>query len=122
MSDQIRLLFVDDEEPLRVLVKNQLTLEGLHVDTADDGDTAVEELNKNKFDIVLLDIRMPRMNGVEVLKFMKRQKSPTRVIMLTAVDDLTVAIEAVKNGANDYLTKPYDIDNLMACIRRVLAK
>ena len=122
MIDEITLLYVDDEESLRILVKNQLLLEGFSVDTADDGDTAVDALKKKTYDVVLLDIRMPRMNGIEVLKFMKQNKIRPRVVMLTAVHDLAVAIEAVNTGANDYLTKPYDLDNLLACIRRVLAR
>lgn len=122
MSQPIRLLYVDDEESLRILVKSQLISEGFHVEAADDGDTAVEELKKNTYDIVLLDIRMPRMNGIEVLKFIKQQKIKSRVVMLTAVDDLSIAIESVKNGANDYVTKPYDLNNLLACINRVIAR
>lgn len=122
MSQEIKLLYVDDEESLRILVKNQLTSEGYEVDTADDGDIAVETLQKKQYDVVLLDIRMPRMNGIEVLKHIKQYKIRPRIIMLTAVDDLSIAIEAVKNGANDYITKPYDLDNLIACIHRVLAR
>ena len=65
---------------------------------------------------------MPRMNGIEVLQYMKQHNIRPRVIMLTGVDDLSVAIQAVKNGANDYITKPYDLQNLLACINRILAK
>ena len=122
MAKEIKLLFVDDEESLRMLVKNQLQQEGFAVDTADDGDTAVEALKTKIYDLALLDIRMPRMNGIEVLKYIRKNKPLTRVIMLTAVDDLAIAIEAVKNGANDYLTKPYDAENLVASIRKVIAK
>ena len=122
MANTVQLLFVDDEESLRILVKNQLVLEGFAVDVADDGDTAVDALKVKKYDIVLLDIRMPRMNGIEVLKYMKKNNIRPRVVMLTAVDDLAVAIEAVKTGANDYVTKPYDLDNLLKCIHRVMAK
>ncbi len=122
MSNKIKLLFADDEEPLRILVKNHLLLEGFEVETVDDGDTAIDAMKKNTYDIVLLDIRMPRLNGIDVLKSMKQMKIRSRIIMLTAVDDLAVAIEAVKNGANDYITKPYDLDKLLECIHRVLAK
>ncbi len=121
MPKELKVLFVDDEESLRMLVKNQLTMEGFSVDTADDGDTAVDMLKLKPYDLALLDIRMPRMNGIEVLRHIRRTSPAMRVIMLTAVDDLAIAIEAVKNGANDYLTKPYDTDNLVASIRKVLA-
>ena len=121
MSQQTRILYVDDEANLRILVKDQLVAEGFSVDTADDGDTAVEMLKKQKYNLVLLDIRMPRMGGIEVLKYIKEHKLSCRVIMLTAVDDLSVALESVKNGANDYLTKPYDLPTLLGSIQRVVA-
>jgi DNA-binding response OmpR family regulator len=122
MSPTISILYVDDEAPLRLLVPNQLSTEGFDVDTADDGDTAITSLAKKHYDVVLLDVRMPRMNGIEVLKHIKTQKINSRVVMLTGVDDLAVALEAVKNGANDYVTKPYDLPTLVGSIRRVVAK
>ncbi len=117
-----RLLYVDDEESLRILVKGQLALEGFEVDTAEDGDVALEMLQQDPYDLVLLDIRMPRVTGLDVLKEMKAQGIRPRVIMLTGVDDLSVAIQSVKLGANDYVTKPYDIEKLLECINRVLAR
>ena len=122
MGKQVRLLYADDEEALRYLVKSQLEGEGFEVVTADDGDTAIDLLKKDPYDILLLDIRMPRVNGVEVLKYLRERKIASRVIMLTAVDDLSVAIESVKNGANDYITKPYDLQVLLSSIQRVMAK
>lgn len=120
MAKQTRLLYIDDEDALRVLVKSQLEGEGFQVETADDGDTGIELLGKHSYDVILLDMRMPRVNGIEVLKYLRERKSSSRVIMLTAVDDLSVAIEAVKNGANDYLTKPYELGVLLNSIQRVL--
>src|SRR5258706_3664479 len=122
MASKVSILYVDDEESLRVLVPNQLGLEGFMVETADDGDTAVEMLQKKQYDVILLDVRMPRLNGIEVLKYVRNQKMASRVIMLTGVDDLAVALEAVKNGANDYVTKPYDLSTLVSSINRVVAK
>ncbi|MBI5477047.1 MAG: response regulator [Ignavibacteriales bacterium] len=120
MGKSYKILYADDEDQLRFLVKGQLSHEGFEVDTADDGDTALKMMKEKKYDIVLLDIRMPRMNGLEVLKEMRKQKINTRTIMLTGVDDLSVALEAVKSGAIDYLTKPYELDNLMKSILRVV--
>ncbi|HEY6191147.1 MAG TPA: response regulator [Bacteroidota bacterium] len=122
MTKETRVLYVDDEDALRELVKNQLEGEGFKVETADDGDTGIDMLGKHTFDVVLLDMRMPRVNGIEVLKHIRGKKITSRVIVLTAVDDLSVAIEAVKNGANDYMTKPYDLTSLVSSIRRVLSK
>ncbi len=122
MTKPVSILFVDDEEVLRILVKDQLVNRGFHVETADDGDTALEILENKKYDMILLDIRMPRLSGIEVLKAVKKRKIASRIIVLTAVSDLAVAIEAVKNGANDYLTKPYELNQLVDAINRVMAK
>jgi DNA-binding response OmpR family regulator len=121
MASPVTILYVDDEDALRTLVKNQLISEGYEVETADDGDTAISLLKSRQFAVVLLDVRMPRVNGMEVLKFIRTQNIASRVIMLTAVDDLSVAIESVKLGANDYLTKPYDLNILLSAIERVVA-
>ncbi len=122
MAEQISVLYVDDEDALRTLVKDELEGAGYRVETADDGDTGLEALERQSFDVILLDIRMPRLSGIEVLKVLKKQKIKSRIIVLTAVDDLAVAIEAVKNGANDYLTKPYDLNGLTNSITRVMAR
>jgi DNA-binding response OmpR family regulator len=122
VAKSIRLLYVDDEDALRTLVKSQLDMEGFQVETADDGDVAIEMLGKHSYEVILLDMRMPRVSGIEVLNYLRERKSTSRVIVLTAVDDLSVAIEAVKNGASDYMTKPYELNALLASIRRVLAK
>jgi len=121
MSKKIQILYVDDEQNLRLLVKEQLSSEGYAVETADDGDTAIDMIKKHEYDLVLLDIRMPRVSGLDVLKYIRTQKLHCRVLMLTAVDDLSVALEAVKIGANDYLTKPYEVNVLLSSIHRLTA-
>lgn len=118
----VRLLYIDDDEPLRTLAKEQLEDEGFRVDVADDGDTGLELLASTTYDVIVLDVRMPRLNGIETLKRLKAMNVRSRIIMLTAVDDITVAIEACKNGANDYLTKPFDIHSLISCIGKVTAR
>jgi DNA-binding response OmpR family regulator len=121
MAKPVSVLFVDDEDILRMLMRDQLSAEGYEVETADDGDTALEILGKKSFDLLLIDIRMPRMNGIELLKEIRKQKIRSRILVLTAVDDLNIAIEAVKQGANDYLTKPIELKSLTAAIQRVIA-
>ncbi|HMD14922.1 MAG TPA: response regulator, partial [Bacteroidota bacterium] len=76
MSKKNQILFVDDEQPLRHLVKEQLSAEGFAVETADDGDTAIDMIKKHEYDLVLLDIRMPRVSGLDVLKYIRKQKLP----------------------------------------------
>ena len=103
------------------------TLEQIHAEYADtasyaeDGDVAIARLDKSEFDVVLLDIRMPNVGGIDVLKHIRDKGMKLRVIMLTAVDDLTIAMESVRLGASDYLTKPFDTEDLFSAIRRISA-
>ncbi len=117
-----RILFADDEDDVRALVRDQLSGEGFQVETAADGNEAMSLLRQQHFDLVLLDIKMPGKDGLEVLAFMKQEKLSPRTIMLTAVDELSVAIRAVKMGANDYITKPYALEDLVSSIRRALQR
>jgi DNA-binding response OmpR family regulator len=117
-----RLLYVDDEESLRMLVQSHLTLEGFEVDTAASGHEAVAILQKQEFDLILLDLRMPEGDGFEVLHFLNDHGSHIPVIVLTGVDDVSIASECVKLGAADYLTKPYNFHELIDSVERVLAK
>jgi DNA-binding response OmpR family regulator len=117
-----RVLYVDDEESLRMLVRSELSPHGYEVDIAEDGDVALNMLEQKTYDLVLLDIRMPRMDGIEVLNQMKIRNIRPRIIMLTGVDDLSVAVQSVKLGATDFITKPYDLEQLLSSIKRVLAR
>ena len=117
-----RILYADDDEAACLIVRDQLTEEGYAVKTVRDGEAAMTLLQKEPFDVVLLDIRMPGKDGLEVLNEMKERKINPRIIMLTAVGEVSTAIEAVKRGANDYVTKPYQVEDLLSCIRRVLAR
>jgi DNA-binding response OmpR family regulator len=117
----IRLLYADDEPALRELVQNHLSLEGFEVETAADGLEAIDLINKNKYDLVLLDVHMPKKDGVEVLKYIKNKKITSRLIMLTGDGDPHIVSECAKYGAMDYLTKPYNYHELIEAIDRVLS-
>jgi CheY-like chemotaxis protein len=116
-----KLLYVDDEPDLRDLVENQLSLEGYDVTTASDGVNALEILRKNSFDVVLLDVRMPRMNGIEVLQELQNLNLHPRTIMLTGDNDLSLLARCARLGVNDYLTKPYNFHELINSIDRAIA-
>ena len=122
MNRQTSVLYVDDEEALSELVKSALESFDFTVEVADDGDTALDILAERSFDVILLDICMPRMGGIEVLRHLRQKGVKSRIIMLTGVDDLTIAIETVKNGIDDYLRKPFDIKRLVGCIERVMKR
>ena len=119
---QSRVLLVDDEAAFREVVERQLTMEGFEVTCAGLGGEALALMKKSQFDVVLLDYHMPDMDGVEVLQKMKESNIRTRVVMLTAETGLDKAIETLKLGVDDYLTKPYFAKHLVACINRVLEK
>ncbi len=116
-----RILFAEDDDGLRTIVADELAQAGFQVEPVVDGALAIEKLKTNSYDLVLLDIRMPNKTGVEVLEFMKSQELRTRIIMATAVDDMSIAIQTLKLGANDFVTKPYSVTDLITCIDKVLA-
>jgi DNA-binding NtrC family response regulator len=114
-----KILVVDDEESPRTVLKVELLNEGYEVRTAADGDEAVATIQKEEFDLVLLDIKMPRMNGFDVLKIIKEKHPNTRVVMMTSFVDLKSAYESKKLGADDFVTKPYDLAALLTTIERI---
>jgi DNA-binding NtrC family response regulator len=122
MVNQRSILVVDDEEALRTVLSSELVSEGYAVETASDGDEAITILTGKVFDLVLLDIKMPRVDGFEVLKFIKKNAPQIKVIMLTAFADLKNAIESKKLGAEDFISKPYDLVDLLTTIERVLSE
>jgi DNA-binding NtrC family response regulator len=120
MSDKRHILVVDDEDALRTVLSSELVNSGYEVATAADGDEAISAVQNKKFDLVLLDIKMPKVDGFEVLKFIKKNTPGVKVIMLTGFADLKNAIESKKHGAEDFVCKPYDLVDLLTTIERVL--
>ena len=120
MARKGSILVVDDEDALRTVLSSELVNEGYEIKTASDGDEAIGELEKGRFDMVLLDIKMPRVNGFEVLKHIRQNHPGTKVVMLTGFADLKNAIESKKLGADDFVSKPYDLVDLLTTIERVL--
>jgi DNA-binding response OmpR family regulator len=117
----LRLLYADDEPGLRDLVTNHLSLEGYDVETAADGKEAIEWMAKAKFDIVLLDLHMPKLDGVGVLKHMQEKGIQSKLIILTGDGNPHLVSECAKYGAQDYLTKPYNYHELVEAIDRVMS-
>lgn len=122
MSNPRSILVVDDEEALRTVLSSELASEGYQVESAGDGDEAISIIEKKQYDLVLLDIKMPKVDGFEVLKFIKKSFPAIKVIMLTAFADLKNAIESKKLGAEDFISKPYDLVDLLTTIERVLSE
>lgn len=119
-KNSAQILVADDENDFRMILQSFLVSEGHSVTTAEDGADAINKLQEKSFDLVLLDIRMPRVDGVEVLQFIKQQYIDTQVIILTAVNDVRIAVECMKLGAFHFLTKPYSVEELHSLVTRAL--
>ncbi len=120
-EDRLHVLLVDDEDSFRLVVKEVLSsLRGYQVIDCDSGEAAIQALKQDQFEIVILDYKMPEISGLNVLQWMNEQKMETPVIMLTAAGSETVAVEAMKLGAYDYVRKELvDIDHLPIIIKGV---
>jgi two-component system response regulator HydG len=115
-----KILVVDDDMSLRKMLEAVLTDDGYEVKEADDGQQAIEAVEEQFYDLILMDIRMARMGGIEALKLIKKLSPGIPVILMTAYASVETAREALKSGAFDYLTKPLDIDELKLIIHRAL--
>ena len=115
-----RLLVVDDEEPQRSMLTSILGRAGFEVDAASDGRGALELLNGSSHDLVLTDQRMPGMDGLELLERVRREYPDVPVVLMTAYGSVSTAVEAMKRGAADYLTKPFEREELLLVIEKVI--
>ena len=116
------ILFVDDDAALRDIVTDQLSAQGYRVDEAADGADALTKLQTTSYDVMLLDINMPQKSGIDVLKHVKDNGLKCKIIMLTGRVGFSIAMESLKLGADEYITKPFSFDYLVDAIKRVLAK
>jgi len=119
-NKNIHILVVDDDDAIRFLLKDMLTDEGYRITTAADGGEAINLLQKEKYDIILLDIIMPSVSGFGVLKFIKDNSIPIKVIMITAYSELKLAAESKQLGADDFIAKPFMRQDLLNTIKQVL--
>ena len=116
-----RLLIVDDDDSLREFLEIFLGKEGYKVESADSAESALEMVKNNKFNLVITDVKMPGMDGVELLKKLKAIDANMPVILITAFASLDTAVDAMKEGAWDYLTKPFKIEELREVIENALS-
>ncbi|MDH7605208.1 MAG: sigma-54 dependent transcriptional regulator [Melioribacter sp.] len=115
-----KILVIDDDESIRQTLTNYLKRIGYNVFAAEDGNSGLKCLQENQPDLIISDIRMPNLSGLEVLKKAKEIDTNIKVILITAHDDMQTTIEAMQNGAYDYLEKPLDIERLRVTISRAL--
>jgi two-component system, NtrC family, response regulator AtoC len=118
----IRVLVADDEKNLRELMQRELARKGHQVDGVADGEAALERLRDVPYDVVVLDMKMPRKEGIEVLRELATFPEQPQVIVMTGFQEVSTAVEAMKLGAYDYLTKPTKIEELDVIIRKAAEK
>ncbi len=116
---ELDILIVEDEPFQREMLRDSLLQEGHRIQEAENGETALQILKRNSFDLLLLDFRMHGMNGIEVLKAARQLCPDLEAILITAYGAIETAVEAMKAGASDYLTKPIDLDELSMSIARI---
>ena len=120
--NQPKILVVDDEEVTRLSLAEILSLEGYQVSSAGSGEEALQKLEEERFDLVLADLVMKEVNGLQVMEAVKKRSPETVVIMLTAYGTLESAIQAMRQGAYDYLIKPCGAQEIVASVANALAR
>jgi len=120
MNKDAKILICDDNETLCYVLKEELITEGYKVDITYSGKGAIENLSKNNYDVLLLDLEMKGMTGEEVLSFVKENFPSVQVIILTGKTEMRSAINCIKNGAYDFISKPYDLSQLIVTLERAV--
>ena len=120
--EQLRILVVDDEETVRNLLQRTLAEAGYNVTTAANGEETLSAVSQGEIEVVLLDIKMPGMSGIEVLGKLTAYWPEICVIIVTAVVDTQTAVEALKMGAYDYITKPFNRDEVVKKVQEAVEK
>jgi len=118
----MRILVVEDEKKIADFVKRGLKEEGYAVDVAYDGENGLFLAKTNQYDLILLDLMLPKMDGLEVCRQLKKEACPAPIIMVTAKDTVEDKVTGLDSGADDYLTKPFAFEELLARMRAVLRK
>jgi two-component system response regulator AtoC len=122
VTRQVRVLVADDEKNLREVLTRELGRKGHQVDNVGDGAEALERIREDGYDVIVLDMRMPRLGGIEVLRELQKLPEQPQVIVTTGFQEVSTAVEAMKLGAYDYLTKPAKIEELDVLIRKAAEK
>lgn len=122
MKEKARILVVDDEEIVRISCERILVPAGFHVDVTPDGRKALQMLDQNKYDLVLTDLKMPHMDGMEVLAEIKKRLPDARVIIITGYSTIEIAVKAIKMGAYNYIEKPFNPEVLISAVKEALGE
>src|SRR6187401_3832879 len=121
-EDRPRVLVVDDEKFIRDIIADFLGMEGYIVRTAEDGSSAVNELERARYDMVISDLKMPKMGGLDLLKEVSKTHPDTLTVIMTGFGTVETAIDAMKRGAYDYILKPFKVEEVVHIVQRGLEK
>ncbi len=116
----IKILIVEDDENIVKMLEATVSIAGYESEVCNDGKTAIEKINDNEYDLVLLDVMLPNFNGFQVMEYIDSEKTP--VIFLTALQDVTDKVKGLKLGAEDYIVKPFEAVELLARIEVILRR
>ncbi len=122
MKQKIKILLADDDPVLRRLLPSQITADDLEFSTAESANSVLGKLREEDFDVILLDVNLPDVSGIEILPAIRQTENAPEVIMLTADKSLQTGIEAMRRGAIDYITKPANADEVETFIRKAVEK
>ena len=117
-----RILIVEDEAQMRLGLKDNLEFEGYEVDTAEDGEEGLNRILNNTYDLILLDVMLPKLSGFDVCKKARAQGNNSSILMLTAKGEEIDKVLGLELGADDYITKPFSLRELLARIKAVLRR
>lgn len=118
----MRILYAEDHAQIRTITTERLIKDGFVVDSTKDGEEAIDHLNSVEYDLVILDIMMPKVDGIGVLKWLRNQQKDTPVILLTAKDSISDRVLGLDSGADDYVVKPFSYDELLSRIKAILRR
>jgi len=117
-----KILIVDDEPSMRLALSESLESCGYKVETSESGEDALAKFQAGKFEVVITDMRMPGIGGMEVLRGIKKVSSQTPIVVITAYGTVNTAVEAMKEGASDFIMKPFSVDHLESIVKKVVAE
>ena len=115
-----KILVIDDERPIRRTLSEILEFEKYKVDQAEDGEQGVEMAMKNEYDVILCDIKMPKLDGIEVLEKLQDLKYDPAIVMISGHGTIDTAVDALKKGAFDFISKPPDLNRLLVTVRNAM--
>ncbi len=122
MQEKVRIMVVEDEESLMDLITLNLELEGYDVVKVTDGGTAIEKFKSNRFDLAILDVMLPRVDGFTVCKTVRLEGNKTPILFLTAKNTSKDRVEGLRIGGDDYLCKPFDLEELLLRVEKLISR